>query len=118
VIQPFSYRNPRLAARYPIEFVTSDATLLGQTRDISERGLSADFGEPLLLQTAGKVRFRMGHCFLELRAEVAHSEGFMARLVFSFASPQERWFMKALLHGLTQALEGPVKKRPDATQFS
>ncbi len=104
-IHSFAYRNPRLTATLPVEFLTEGGALFGHTRDISEGGLLVDFGEPVLPHTTGGVRLRLGHCVLELHAEVTHTEGFTAGLVFAFSSPRESAFIRAMLQALTAAAE-------------
>lgn len=102
MIQSFHYRSPRLAARLPVELVTDGGVLFGSTRDFSEHGLRADFGEPVLSGSFGKVRFRAGHCVVELQAEVTHSEGFATGIVFAFSSERERSVVRAILQVLTK----------------
>jgi hypothetical protein len=105
VIHSFAYRHPRLPATFSVEFLTEDKSFAGVTHDLSEQGISVRFSQLVLQGTAGKVRFRVGHCLLELDARVTHSEGLIAGLVFSFASLQERRFLEALMQALTQALQ-------------
>ena len=105
MIQAFAYRKPRVAATLPVEFLTDDGVLFGSTRDISEHGLLVAFTEPVLLKTSGRVRFRMGHCLLELRAEVTHADAFTSGLVFGFASEQEQAFLRAVVQALAHAAE-------------
>ena len=107
VIHSFAYRSPRVAANLPVEFLTEERVLFGSTRDISEQGLLADFGEPVLLGASGRVRFRSGHCVVELQAEVTHTEGFTSGLAFAFASTRESAFIHAILQVLTEAARSP-----------
>ena len=101
LIDAFSYRAPRLSASLPVEFLTHNGVLSGSTRDLSEKGLSADFGEPLWPEAEGRLRFRIGRCLLDIDARVTHSEGFLAGLEFRFSSEQERGFLHAVLHVLS-----------------
>ncbi len=88
--------------------------LFGSTRDISEQGLLVNFGEPVTFGAFGRVRFRSGHCIVELAAEVTHTEGFTGGLVFAFASPQESAFVRAILQVLTEAGRSPEAADIDA----
>lgn len=105
MIDSFAYRAPRVAASLAVEFVTEIGVLAGCTRDISEKGLSADFGEPVLPGTVGRVRFRTGRCLLDLEARVTHAEGFLVGLEFRFSSEQERLFLRAILQVLSRSPE-------------
>lgn len=107
MIHAYAYRTPRVAASLAVEFVTEGGVLSGHTRDISEHGLRADFGEPVLPKTAGRVRFRTGRCLLELEAHVSHTEGYTAGLVFVFASEAESSFVRAILDVLQRTAEHP-----------
>lgn len=109
MIHPFAYRKPRVATSFPVEFLTGHGLLIGFTRDLSEQGLSADWGEPVPLKTSGCLRLRMGHCMLELQAEVTHTEGFTTGMMFAFASEREQFFVRAMMQALAQtAVKHPV----------
>lgn len=79
--------------------------LLGSTRNISDRGLLADFGEPVLPGTTGRVSLRVGRCTVEIQARVTNSEGFSAGMEFEFASEQERSFLHAVVQMLSEVRE-------------
>lgn len=102
LIESFAYRHPRIVASLPVEFVTEGGVLFGFTRDVSEQGLLADFGEPVLLQTDGRLRFRTGKCVVEFAARVTHTDGFLSGFAFAFSSEQESSFIRSIVHALAQ----------------
>lgn len=116
MIHAFTYRKPRLHASLPVEFAAGEDVLLGRTQDVSEGGFSANFTEPLLPRTSGRVRLRVGHCLLELAAEVTHAEGFTSGISFLFASPRERAFVQAVVQALHAALQA-TNEHSNASPF-
>lgn len=105
MVHSFAYRAPRIPSSLPVEFLTGEDRLFGFTRDISEHGLSANFGEPVLPATVGRLRLKSGNCLIEVQAEVTHTEGFTAGLAFVLSSERERLLLRAMLQALAPPAE-------------
>ncbi len=104
-IHSYAYRPPRIDFDLPVEFVVADEVLFGTSKNVNENGLLVDFGEPLAKGTAGKARFRVGRCVLELEARVAHVQGFAAGLEFEFTSERERSMLGTVMQVLLNEIE-------------
>lgn len=85
-----------------MEFHTVNGTLSGLTHDINEQGTLVNFGEPLLLETSGKLRFRVGQCVFDVEAKVGHTEGYLSGLVFCLRSKEESAFVRSTVQALMQ----------------
>ena len=89
-IRRFTYREPRMAAGFRVEFVTAGSPSRGLCRDVSDAGIRAEFDDPLNVGGAGLLNLRPPTGVLELRAQVAYIEKEQVGLLFLFETSWER----------------------------
>ncbi|MGA3222707.1 MAG: PilZ domain-containing protein [Acidobacteriaceae bacterium] len=89
-IRRFTYREPRMATGFRVDFVTADSPFRGLCRDVSDAGIRAEFDDPLTVGGSGLLILRPPTGVLELRARVAYIEKQQVGLLFLFETPWER----------------------------
>jgi hypothetical protein len=89
-IRRFTYREPRMAAGFRVDFVTTGSPFRGLCRDVSEAGIRAEFDDPLTVGSSGLLILRPPTGVLELRAQVAYIEKEQVGLLFLLETPWER----------------------------
>ena len=89
-IRRFTYREPRMAAGFRVEFVTAGSPSRGLCRDVSDAGIRAEFDDPLTVGGCGLLILRPPTGVLELRAQVAYIEKQQVGLLFLFETSWER----------------------------
>jgi hypothetical protein len=86
----FVYRKPRMAAGFPVDFVTAVLPFRGLCRDVSDDGIRAEFDDPVSVGDSGLLILRPPTGVLELRAQIAYIEKQQVGLLFLFETPWER----------------------------
>jgi PilZ domain len=89
-IRSFVYREPRMAAGFHVDFVTTGSPFRGLCRDVSDAGIRAQFDAPLTVGGSGLLILRPPTGVLELRAQVAYIEKQQVGLLFLFETSWER----------------------------
>jgi hypothetical protein len=99
-MREFSYRQPRMMTSFRVEFCVGDDCFHGFCRDISERGIRAEFVDPLIQGSSGLLILRPRIGVLEVRSQVAYVEDDHAGLLFVFQTPMERKMTAEFIAGI------------------
>jgi hypothetical protein len=84
--------------------------MVGRCREISRDGMIFEFDEPLALNAQGTIAVTFLDRTIELKARVAHVEGFRGGLAFLYDCESERSAVAHLIASVqsTQNRPGPV----------
>jgi hypothetical protein len=109
-MKKFEYRAPRFGVDLPARFSVGNQPMVGRCREISRDGMIFEFVEPLALNAQGTIAVTFHERTIELKARVAHVDGFRSGLAFLYDSESERTAVAHLVATLpsVQNRPGPV----------
>lgn len=86
----FEYRVPRYRTDIPVRLTLSDTTFVGQCKEISKEGVTAEFPSCPIQDSCGTIQFAVNGVAIRARVRVTHTQAHSCGLRFLFESEAER----------------------------
>jgi len=86
-IRKFEYRLCRIKIGFNVDFIVEGLTYHGICKDISNKGIRAEFDVPLAVGSSGLLIFRPSTRVLTVAATVAYTRNRQTGLVFANETP-------------------------------
>ena len=89
-MRKFEYRSPRYNVDLAVRLIVGGANVIGQCREISRDGLSAQFPEQISAGALGTLIIHYRDLSVEVRVRVAHTGPHSEGLKFLFRAEADR----------------------------